>query len=190
MFNQVNSLVYCGPSCDKFSIPTKYKTIISNGLFAKIQRVSNSQSLRSQIMEIPYYKNGTTNWFLEYIDQPVTVAKDFTFVLLIIACFAFYRCYRWWFRPFRQVLRHQSQKEHKDENMDQDRDTIVTEFSYINEIIWKSSLQKNLMHSQIKYWCTYWTYTFRTNHNPRIIEFQLLRHFHRVLKSMLDIDFE
>ena len=86
-------------------------------------------------MEIPNYKNGTTNWFLEYIDQPVTVAKDFTFVLLIIACFAFYGCYRWWSWPFRQVLRHQSQKEHKDENMDRDRDSIVTEFIYINEII-------------------------------------------------------
>ena len=38
-------------------------------------------------------------------------------------------------RPFRQVLRQQSQNEHKDENIDQDRDSIVTEFSYINEII-------------------------------------------------------
>ena len=47
------------------------------------------------------------------------------------------------------------------------------------------------MHSQItKYLSTYWTYTFRINHNPRVIDFQLHRHFHRVLKSMLDIDFE
>ena len=96
----------------------------------KFKEFPTLKSLRSQIMEIPYYKNGTTNWFLEYIDQPVTVAKDFTFVLLIIACFAFYRCYRWWSWPFRQV-----KKEHKDENMDRGRDSIVTEFSYINEII-------------------------------------------------------
>ena len=164
MFNQVNSLVYCGPSCDNLWRAMKYKTIILNGLFAKIQRVSNSQSLRSQIMGIPNFKNGKTNWLLKYIGQlwPVTIVQVFTFVILIIGGYTFYRCYWWVYqrtnwkfkcfqghgrswkfklfsrsRPFRQVLRHQSQKEHKDENMDEDRDSIVTEFSYINENIWK-----------------------------------------------------
>ena len=31
--------------------------------------------------------------------------------------------------------------------------------------------------------------TIRTHHNPREVDFQLLRHFHRELKSMWDIDF-
>ena len=95
MFSQVNSLVYYGPSCDNLLRATKYKTIITNGLFANIQKVSNSQSLRSQIMGIPDYKNGTTNWFLKYIGQlwPVTIVQLFTFVILIIGCSAFYRCY-------------------------------------------------------------------------------------------------